>query len=48
MSAPNALHVVEGGDHSLIVSKTELKTRGVSQETIDTGVGAAISKFLAC
>lgn len=48
MSAPNALHVVEGGDHSLIVSKTELKTRGVSQETIDAGVGAAISKFLAC
>jgi predicted alpha/beta-hydrolase family hydrolase len=47
MSAPNALHVVEGGDHSLIVSKTELKSRSVSQEMIDAGVGAAIARFLA-
>ena len=46
MLAPNALHVVEGGDHSLIVSKTELKAGGVSQEEVDADVGAAISEFL--
>jgi predicted alpha/beta-hydrolase family hydrolase len=47
MSAPNALHVVEGGDHSLNVSKTELKTRGVNQQDVDAGIAAAISNFLA-
>src|SRR5208337_970090 len=35
MSVPNGLHVVEGGDHSLLVSKTDLKARGISQEQVD-------------
>jgi predicted alpha/beta-hydrolase family hydrolase len=48
MSAPNVLHVVEGGNHSLIVSKAELKIRGVSKENVDADIGVAISKFLAC
>ncbi len=46
MSAPNALHVVEGGDHALIVGKTELKARGLTQEEIDAGISAAVVAFL--
>jgi predicted alpha/beta-hydrolase family hydrolase len=46
MSAANALHVVEGGDHSLVVSKTALKSQGVSQSQVDDGIRAAIAGFL--
>ncbi|MCW2273650.1 alpha/beta hydrolase [Rhodoblastus acidophilus] len=46
MSAPNALHVVEGGDHALIVGKTELKARGLTQEEVDAGTSAAVGAFL--
>lgn len=45
MSAPASLHVVEGGDHSLLVSKTELKARGIAQESVDLGILAAIEAF---
>jgi predicted alpha/beta-hydrolase family hydrolase len=47
MSAANDLHVVEGGDHSLLVSKTGLKARGASQQQVDEGIRQAIADFLA-
>lgn len=46
MKAPNALHVVAGGDHSLVVSKTELKARGVSQDQVDGDIRLGIADFL--
>ena len=46
MSAPNSLHIVEGGDHSLLVSKTMLKTLGITQDAVDLGIADAIETFL--
>jgi predicted alpha/beta-hydrolase family hydrolase len=46
MKAPSHLHVVAGGDHSLIVSKTELKTKGTTQADVDAKIGEAITDFL--
>jgi uncharacterized protein len=45
MTAPNFLHVVEGGDHSLQVTKTQLKNAGETQGAIDERVLAAIAQF---
>ena len=45
MSAPNVLHVVEGGDHSLIVRKKDLGSE--TQEDIDQRIAKAISDFVA-
>lgn len=45
MKAPNFLHVVEGGDHSLLVTKTQLKTAGETQDQVDQRVLAAIAQF---
>ncbi len=47
MTAPNALHVVEGGDHSLLVSKTALKALGIGQDQVDGRIADAIAGFLA-
>ncbi len=46
MSAPSRLHVVDGGDHSLIVSKTQLKASGLSQADVDQAIGEAVAAFL--
>ena len=46
MRAPSALHTVEDGDHSLMVSKTVLKARGATQEEADAQMMAAIATFL--
>ncbi len=46
MSAPTGLHIVEGGDHSLLAPKTALKARGVTQEEVDAGAFEAIGAFL--
>jgi predicted alpha/beta-hydrolase family hydrolase len=46
MKTPNFLHIVEGGDHSLIVTKTQLKTSGETQEAVDQRIVAAISEFI--
>ena len=46
MSAPNELHVVEGGDHSLMVTKTQLKLAGETQEAVDQRILAAIASFV--
>ncbi|MDP9292002.1 MAG: dienelactone hydrolase family protein [Verrucomicrobiota bacterium] len=47
MTAVNKLHLVEGGDHSLLVTKTQLKVSGETQEDVDQRAVAAIGKFLA-
>jgi len=45
MSAPNFLHVVEGGDHSLQVTKTQLKNARETQDEVDARVLTAIAQF---
>jgi uncharacterized protein len=46
MTAPTALHLVEGGDHSLQVTRTALKQAGLTQETIDLQILRAIDDFI--
>ncbi len=46
MMAPTVLHVVEGGDHSLLVGKRELRGRGETQEDIDRRILEAIGGFM--
>jgi predicted alpha/beta-hydrolase family hydrolase len=45
MVAPNSLHVVQGGDHSLLVRKKDLGNE--TQEDIDQQIATAISDFVA-
>jgi predicted alpha/beta-hydrolase family hydrolase len=45
MIAENFLHIVEGGDHSLIVGKKQLKATGETQDEIDERVLNAIEDF---
>jgi predicted alpha/beta-hydrolase family hydrolase len=47
MAAPPALHVVEGGNHSLEVGVRALAARGETQEDVDGRAVAAIAAFLA-
>lgn len=44
MKAPNTLHVVEGGDHSLMVRKSDLKQMGKTQEDIDQEILETITE----
>jgi predicted alpha/beta-hydrolase family hydrolase len=46
MQAPNFLHVVDGGDHSLLVAKRQLAANGESQEEVDAKVVRSISDFV--
>jgi predicted alpha/beta-hydrolase family hydrolase len=46
MIAENFLHVVEGGDHSLIVAKKQLKAANESQEQVDQRVFGVIENFV--
>ena len=46
MRAASTLHVVDGADHSLLIAKTTLKTRGSTQEEADHRIEAAIAGFL--
>jgi predicted alpha/beta-hydrolase family hydrolase len=46
MRAVNKLHVVEGGDHSLLVTKTQLKLCREVQEDVDERILEAIRSFL--
>jgi len=46
MTASNSLHLVEGGDHSLRLTKRELQTAGETQAAVDDKILAAISKFV--
>ena len=47
MTAPSALHVVEGGNHSLEVGVRALAARGETQEAVEERALAAIGAFLA-
>jgi len=47
MAAPSALHVVQGGNHSLEVGARELRARGETQEEVDAHALAAIRAFVA-
>lgn len=46
MAAENELHIVEGGDHSLLVSKTQLKASGETQDDVDQRILQAIGRFV--
>jgi uncharacterized protein len=46
MRAPSTLHVVEDGDHSLLISKAALKARSATQEEADGQMLTAIEMFL--
>lgn len=46
MSAPNFLHLVEGGDHSLRVGKKQLRAAAETQEQVDARIFAAIGDFI--
>jgi len=45
ITAPNFLHVVEGGDHSLLVRKKDLGNE--TQENVDQKIAGTIRDFLA-
>jgi predicted alpha/beta-hydrolase family hydrolase len=47
MKAPTALHVVEGGNHSLEVGVRALRERGETQDEVDAQAAEAIARFLA-
>ena len=47
MKAPNFLHVVEGGDHSLRVPKRQLQATGETQEEVDQRIFQAIADFVS-
>jgi hypothetical protein len=47
MRAPNELHVVEGGDHSLSVTKRQLKASVETQEMVDRRTLSAIQQFVS-
>jgi uncharacterized protein len=46
MNAPNDLYIVEGGDHSLMVTKTHLKASRETQENVDERILARIREFI--
>ena len=47
MKAPNFLHVVEGGDHSLRVPKRQLQAIGETQEEVDQRILKSIADFVS-
>jgi uncharacterized protein len=47
MKAPNFLHVVEGGDHSLRIPKRQLQATSETQDDVDQRGLQAISKFVS-
>jgi Predicted hydrolase of the alpha/beta-hydrolase fold len=46
MKAPNFLHLVEGGDHSLRVPKRQLQAKRETQEDIDQRAVEAVAGFI--
>ena len=47
MTAPSFLHLVEGGDHSLSVTKRQLLSAGETQDDVDLRILNAIKAFVA-
>jgi uncharacterized protein len=48
MKAPNDLHLVEGGNHSLLVGKRQLAAAGETQTTVDDRIARAVNEFVTC
>jgi uncharacterized protein len=46
MKAVNKLHIVAGGDHSLLVTQARLKASGETQDKVDERILEAIRSFL--
>jgi predicted alpha/beta-hydrolase family hydrolase len=46
MRAPNSLHAIDGGDHSLRVSKRQLQATGQAQDGIDDEILKVIAGFV--
>ena len=46
MTAPNTLHVVATGDHSLVCTKTALKKEGITQADADARLLAVVSDWV--
>jgi predicted alpha/beta-hydrolase family hydrolase len=46
MQTPQTLHVVEGGDHSLLVRKRDLARQGKTQADVDTEILTAVTTFV--
>lgn len=46
MRAPNELHSIEGGDHSLQVRKRQLAEQKMTQAAIDESVAESIARFV--
>jgi predicted alpha/beta-hydrolase family hydrolase len=46
MKAPNFLHLVEDGDHSLRLTKRGLQAAGETQNYVDQRILATINKFV--
>jgi predicted alpha/beta-hydrolase family hydrolase len=46
MKAPNFLHTIEGGDHSLRVPKRQLQETGETQEHVDQEILKAVTGFV--
>ncbi|PYJ87263.1 MAG: alpha/beta hydrolase, partial [Verrucomicrobia bacterium] len=46
MTAENFVHLVEGGDHSLIVGKKQLKAAHETQDEVNQRVLTAIAEFV--
>ena len=46
MKTRNVLHVVEGGDHSLIVAKRQLQAKGETQEDVEQRILNRIAQFV--
>ncbi|MFN2508153.1 MAG: alpha/beta family hydrolase [Chthoniobacterales bacterium] len=46
MQAPNELQVVHGGDHSLAVTKKQLRAAGETQEAVDARILERIGRFV--
>jgi hypothetical protein len=47
VKAPNSLHLVEGGDHSLRMPKRQLEATGETQEDVDQRILKSIADFVA-
>ncbi len=47
MKAPNRIHIVEGGDHSLMVAKRQLNAAGETQEEVDRRILEAVRGFVS-
>jgi predicted alpha/beta-hydrolase family hydrolase len=46
LQTPHVLHVVDGGDHSLLIRKGDLTRQGTTQAEVDAEVLAAVASFL--